>query len=109
MLAVAIPICLWSCSQGQKKANNIEDNNRYANEMADSSLTYYDFVGHPESEFNYYNEFNFSIDEIIHATNPIEPENIKSYIDDIIVDGEFFAPVRRRVFSRSYSGKCNHL
>jgi len=89
MLAVAIPICLWSCSQGQKKANNIEDNNRYASEMADSSLTYYDFVGHPESEFNYYNEFNFSIDEIIHATNPIEPENIKSYIDDIIVDGEF--------------------
>ena len=89
MLVAAIPVCLWSCSQGQKKVDDSEDRNHYVSEMADSSLTYFDFVGHPESEFNYYNEFIFSIDDIVHVMNPIEPENIKSYINAIIIDGEF--------------------
>ena len=89
MLVAAIPICLWSCSQGQKKVDDGEDNNHHVGEVADSSLTYYDFVGHPNSEFNYYNEFIFSIDDIIHVLNPIEPENIKSYINSIIIAGEF--------------------
>ena len=89
MLVAAIPICLWSCSQGQKKVDDSEDSNHYVGEVADSSLTYYDFVGHPDSGFDYYNEFNFSIDDITRAIQPVEPENIKSYINAIIVDGEF--------------------
>ena len=89
LLVVAMSVCLVSCNNGQKKVDESGYGFHSDVKTWDSSLSYYDFVGHPESEFNYYDEFCFSVDDILHAMNPVEPENIKAYIDDIIVDGEF--------------------
>lgn len=78
-----------SCDNGQNIVNINEENAHTTYKDENSSPTYYDFMGHPESEFDYDSELTFSVDDVIKAINPVEPDNIKLYIDDIISDGKF--------------------
>ena len=89
LMAVAMFLSSLSCSGQQKNDNDSGVDSDVVVESYDSDYTYYDMVGHPESEFNYYNEFTFSIDDVLSAMGTVEPNNIKAYIDDVIADGKF--------------------
>lgn len=89
LMAAAMIFSSLSCSGQQKNSNNSGVDNDVVAESYDSDYTYYDMVGHPGSEFDYYYEFIFSIDDILSVMEPVEPNNIKAYIDDVIADGKF--------------------